>query len=144
MAKDEERHPKTEGDTRHMLHVHTFLTETDVEDEHQHAVLGVSGPAREQGVTHIHRVRSRTTYLAEGDGGHWHWFDVMTGPAVDMPDGTHTHYFNGTTSINDEHSHAVADVTGLGPNQDMDDEDDDDCEDDRPIAKNQKYKRAED
>jgi len=141
MANEEERHHKVEGDERHMLHVHTFITETDVEDEHQHTVLGVSGPAREHGTSHIHRVRSRTSYLADEDDGHWHWFDVMTGPAVVMPDGTHTHYFNGTTSFNDEHNHAVADVTGLAPDQDV--SDDDDCEDDRPPAKNHKHKRPE-
>ena len=112
-----------------MVHVHTYLTEADVADEHQHVIMGVSGPARENAVSHVHRVHGRTSFLAEEDGeGHWHMYDVMTGPAVELPDGNHIHYFAGTTSEDDDHCHSFAGATGLGPTEEEEDDDDDDCE----------------
>lgn len=146
MANGEDRKSSTvEQEERHMIHVHTFLTETNVSDDHQHVMLGVSGPAREYGVSHVHRLRGRTSFLAEDDEGHWHMFDVMTGPAVEMPDGTHTHYYNGTTSYDDGHCHTFADVTGLAPDQGFeDDDDDDDCDDDHSHKHSHKHKRPDD
>ncbi|MEG6584587.1 YmaF family protein [Dendrosporobacter sp. 1207_IL3150] len=118
-----------ELDEKHSLHVHSYNTETDVADEHQHVIMGVSGPMCPQGNSHVHRVRGRTTFFVDGDEGHWHWYDVMSGPAIAMPDGTHTHYFSGETSVDDGHSHSFADNTALGPNEiiEDDEDDDDDC-----------------
>lgn len=143
MVNNEERMAKM-GDQEEasMMHVHTFLTETNVADEHQHIMIGVSGPSREYGVSHVHRLRGRTSFLAEEEEGHWHLYDVMTGPAVEMPDGTHTHYFNGTTSYDDEHCHTFADVTGLAPDQESDDDCEDD-DDDLPPKHHHKHKRPD-
>lgn len=144
MGNDEERKVKmNDQEDRHMMHVHTFLTEADVSCDHQHVILGVTGPSRELGDSHVHRIRTRTSFLAEDDTGHWHWCDVMTGPAVEMPDDTHTHYYNGTTSYDDEHSHTFSDVTGLAPDQAMEDDDDDDCEDYVPPKHHHKHKRPD-
>lgn len=97
-------------------HVHTYLTEVDVADDHQHIIMGVSGPAREKGRNHCHRIHGRTSFISEeGEGGHWHTEDVMTGPAIEMPDGNHVHYFDGMTSEDDRHCHSFAGATGLGP-----------------------------
>ena len=112
-----------------MPHVHTYLTEVDVADEHQHIIMGISGPAKEKGRSHVHRIHGRTSFISEEDeGGHWHSDDVMTGPAIDMPEGTHVHYFEGMTSEDDGHCHSFAGVTGLGPCLDMDTDTEDECE----------------
>lgn len=130
---DEERQTGLdERDNRCMIHVHTFNTLSDVADNHQHIVMGVTGPARRVGLSHVHRIRVRTSFYVEANRGHWHWFDVMTGQAVVLPDGGHVHYFNGETTIDDRHSHDVVGVTGLGPN---DFDDDEDCDDDHKCYK---------
>ncbi|VBB05259.1 ymaf [Lucifera butyrica] len=112
-ANEEER--ITADDVLHERHVHTFLTEADVAAEHQHVIVGVTGPARLDMPVHVHRLHVRTSFLAEEDGGHWHWVDVMTCPPIDLPDGNHTHYFQGTTSYDDNHCHTFSGVTGTGP-----------------------------
>ena len=48
---EEDRKPKHHHHNKprpNMPHVHTYLTEVDVADDHQHIILGVSGPARER------------------------------------------------------------------------------------------------
>lgn len=97
---------------RSMVHVHTFNTITLVADGHQHLVQGATGPARLAGMSHIHRIRVRTSYF----DCHWHWFDVMSGPAIDTMDGGHVHNYAGETSFDDGHTHDVVDTTALGPN----------------------------
>lgn len=107
------------SEDRRMVHVHTYSTETDVADDHQHVITGISSPARDKGGSHVHRISSRSSFLVEGCSGHWHRFDVMSGPAVEMPDGNHTHYFSGDTSVDDRHCHSAQGVTGLGPSMPM-------------------------
>ncbi|HWR43009.1 YmaF family protein [Sporomusa sp.] len=112
-----------------MLHVHTYLTEVDVADDHQHVILGVSGPAQEKGRSHVHRIHGRTSFIVEeGECGHWHTEDVMTGPAIEMPCCNHVHYFQGMTSEDDNHCHSFAGATGLGPSDCPDSEEEDYCE----------------
>jgi hypothetical protein len=133
-VQEEDRKPHHHHhDDDRMPHVHTYLTEVDVADEHQHILMGVSGPARERGRSHVHRIHGRTSFISEeGDCecGHWHTVDVMTGPAIDMPCGSHVHYFDGTTSENDDHCHSFSGVTGLGPCPAYETDEDDDCEED--------------
>jgi hypothetical protein len=97
------------------IHVHVYTAETDVADEHQHLFLGISGPARIEGRSHVHQIRIRTSFIAEDCKGHWHWVEVRTDQAISMPDGSHTHYFADRTSTNNGHYHNFSDVTGLGP-----------------------------
>jgi hypothetical protein len=117
-----------------MPHVHTYITEADVADDHQHIIMGVSGPAKETDRSHVHRIHGRTSFISEEDeGGHWHTEDVMTGPAIAMPDGNHVHYFEGMTSEDDCHCHSFNGATGLGPScmQEVEDEceEEDTCDD---------------
>lgn len=131
--KSNNHHHHHHHDHEAMPHVHTYLTEADVADEHQHVIMGVSGPAKEKGRSHVHRIHGRTSFLSEeGDGGHWHTDDVMTGPAIEMPDGNHVHYFEGMTSEEDDHCHSFAGATGLAPSMlciEEDEEDEEDCDD---------------
>lgn len=115
-----------------MPHVHTYLLEADVADDHQHIIMGVSGPARERGKTHVHRIHGRASFISEEGGeGHWHTQDTMTGPAIEMPEGTHVHYFDDMTSKDCGHCHSFSGVTGLGPSTFCtEDEEDDYCTDD--------------
>lgn len=107
---------------RHLVHVHTYNVLTDISDDHQHAIMSVSAPAREEDDSHIHRLRVRTSYV----DGHWHWFDVLTDEAEEMPQEMHTHFFEGETSVDEGHSHAVMGITELAPDEDVCDDDDDD------------------
>ncbi|MBP2627347.1 MAG: YmaF [Firmicutes bacterium] len=115
------------------IHVHIYNTETDIADDHQHAVMGVSGPAETAGRSHVHSIRTRTSFV----DGHWHWVDIMTDRAVAMPDDTHTHYFAGRTSMDNGHCHNFSDVTNLSPDMLMEEEDEDVLP---PYKKHCKYK----
>jgi len=130
---EEERKPKKSHNPpqSNMPHVHTYLIEVDVADGHQHIILGVSGPARERGRSHCHRIHGRTSFISDTEGcGHWHTQDVMTGPAIEMPEGNHVHYFEGVTSKDDGHCHCFSGTTGLGPSRCSYENDEDDCYDD--------------
>lgn len=124
-------------------HVHVYTTETDVADEHQHLFLGISGPAKIEGRSHVHQISTRTSYAAEDCKGHWHWVEINTDCAIAMPDGSHTHYFAGRTSRNDDHCHNFSDVTGLGPDICIEEDEDDDCNS-VPKPCKYKYKRPDD
>lgn len=95
---------------RNMVHVHVFNTLTDVGDRHQHMVQGTTGPARDADRSHFHRIRVRTSYY----DGHWHWFDFMTGLAIETIDGGHVHVYQGETSFDHGHNHNTADSTTQG------------------------------
>jgi len=123
----EERQPVAgERDNRCRIHVHTFETLTAVADGHQHVIMGVTAPARQAGLSHVHRIRVRTSFVDD----HWHWFDIMTGQAVALPNGGHVHYFSGETSFDAGHRHAVEGSTGLA--HDEFDDDDDYCPNPHP------------
>lgn len=104
-------------DNRHTLHVHTYLTEANVASGHQHTIVGVSAPARIIKESHIHCIRIRTSFLSHDNHecSHWHWVDIMTGPAIELCNDNHMHYFCGTTSTDDGHCHTFDGITGLGP-----------------------------
>lgn len=138
MADEGRVNSAVDQDDRHMIHVHTFNTEADVACEHQHIIQTVSGPARDSGNSHVHRVRGRTSFSTEGrEEGHWHWFDVVSGPAIDMPGDTHTHFIDGETSYNDGHCHTFSNVAGIAPDME---EDEDECDDDHKYKKHKKYR----
>lgn len=118
------RPPGDDREDRHMVHVHVFNTLTDVahdHHDHQHIVMGTTGPAREAGPDHIHRIRVRTSFY----DGHWHWYDIMTGPLIETMAGGHVHAFDGETSFDDGHSHDVADTTAQGPDYREEEEEED-------------------
>ena len=72
-------------------------------------MLGVSGPAHLVGKSHVHEIRTRTSFV----DGHWHWGEIMTDNALVMPGDTHSHYFAGHTSMDDGHCHNISDITTL-------------------------------
>ncbi len=96
-------------DCRELVHVHLYQTITLADGGHNHNMLGISAPARVTNGTHVHRLRGRTSFV----DGHWHAYDVYTGPAVQMPDGTHMHYYTGTTSEVERHVHNFSGATNV-------------------------------
>ena len=116
------------------VHVHTYNTLTDISDEHQHVLMGVSGPAEIVGKSHVHPIHIRTSFVER----HWHWVDIMTDVAVMMPDETHCHYFAGRTSKDVGHCHDFSDVTNLSADKCLKEE----VEEAKPCK--YKYKRPED
>lgn len=124
-----------EEDNIDNFHVHVFATQVDVGECHQHMLLGVSGPAKIDGRSHVHQICIRTSFSSENDPGHWHWVDSMTDRAIEMPDGSHIHYFAGRTSKNEGHCHDFSDVTGIGPDVYLEEENKKPCK--------YKYKRPE-
>jgi len=116
MVDAEDRGIAEEKEDRHTVHVHNYNTLTHVADNHQHMVMGATGPARgEPGAAHVHRLRVRTSFNAEDSTGHWHWFDAMTGPAVYTAGSEHIHVFRGPTSFDDGHAHDVMSATAQVP-----------------------------
>jgi len=142
MFNDEERKHIMDYDDKEMMgyngkhktnvHVHTYNTLTDIADQHQHVLLGVSGPANMVGRSHAHGICTRTSFVE----GHWHWVEIMTDKALVMPDDAHTHYFAGRTSMDDSHCHNISDIMTLSNDMCVEDEDDE-CP---PPVKACKYK----
>ena len=149
MFNEEERKHKMDYEAKQMMeyngknmanvhvHVHTYTTLTDIADDHQHILMGVSGPADIVGRSHVHPIRIRTSFVE----GHWHWVDIMTDIAVVMPDETHCHYYAGRTSKDDGHCHNFADVTTLSGDKCLKEEEEEE-EEAKPCK--YKYKRPED
>lgn len=96
---------------RELVHVHLYQTITDVADGHNHNILGISSPAKLTNGTHVHCLKGRTSFVE----GHWHAYDIYTGPAVSLADGTHIHYYSGTTSEVEDHEHDFRGSTNLAP-----------------------------
>lgn len=113
MKEEDRKAPVTEDrDTcRELVHVHIYQTFTQVADGHNHNILGVTAPARMTNGTHVHCLKGRTSFVE----GHWHAYDVYTGPAVSMGDGTHIHYYTGTTSEVEDHEHDFSGATNVAP-----------------------------
>jgi len=117
------------------IHVHAYSALTDIADDHQHVLMGVSGPAEIVGRSHVHPIRIRTSFVE----GHWHWVDIMTDIAIAMPDETHCHYFAGRTSRDDGHCHNFSDVTNVSADKCLEEEEEEEI---KPCK--YKYKRPED
>lgn len=99
-------------------HVHLLLTMANVADEHQHVIVGTTGPAMETEDTHVHVICIRTSFDPKCDNPHWHIVDEMTGPAIELPGGEHTHFFRGATTYVDGHKHCFSSVTDASPDSD--------------------------
>jgi len=96
-----------------MMHVHSYHIMTKFADDHQHMLMGVCEPADKVGVSHVHRLASRTSFVTDECRGHWHWGDIVTGGVVSISDDSHmhTHYISGRTSVNDDHYHDFEEIT---------------------------------
>ena len=114
-------------------HVHLFITMADVSNDHQHVIVGTTGPAIESGRSHVHQIQVRTSFDPKGDSSHWHIARDTTGPATSLPNNQHTHYFSGETSYDLEHKHCFSSVTDISPDNEYcetENEYDTDCDSD--------------
>jgi hypothetical protein len=84
-------------------HVHEHSGLTSCNDRHCHMHPGVTGGPISRGRSHVHPVDGKTTY----DDGHTHAYRTMTGLAVPLPNGYHTHCVRFTTMVTDGHQHHV-------------------------------------
>ncbi|MDF2569723.1 MAG: YmaF family protein [Sporomusa sp.] len=98
-------------------HNHAFITIADVARDHQHGILGTSGPAIYSDHSHVHRIYVRTTSDPKGGPIHWHLVDVTTGPAIEVSGDEHTHQFCGETSLVLGHDHCFNSTTDTAPDQ---------------------------
>jgi len=99
------------------VHNHAFITIAGVARDHQHGILGTTGPAIYTDDSHVHRIYVRTTTDPKGGPLHWHPVDVTTGPALNLPRGEHTHQFCGETSAVLGHDHRFNSSTDAAPEQ---------------------------
>jgi hypothetical protein len=104
------------GDYKATDHNHAFLTIADVAREHQHGIVGTTGPAIYHADSHFHRICVKTTYDPKGGTTHWHEVDIKTGPALELRNGEHTHAYCGQTSVELGHCHTFSSVTDTSPN----------------------------
>ena len=109
MTQDEDRGKKPGRDS--LNHVHLLITMTDVARDHQHVVVGTTGPAMPSGNSHIHAICLRTSYDPKVGTPHWHLADEFTGPAVPTPNGEHIHFFCGDTTFDAGHRHCFSGAT---------------------------------
>ncbi|VBB09839.1 ymaf [Lucifera butyrica] len=138
---------------RDCIHVHLYQTEVEPADPcycHQHVLAGVSLPAYRKDSSHVHCLKGRTTFFVDADGqhGHWHWYEVVTDCAVDLNDGWHVHYYCGKTSVNDGHCHIFQGSVCLAPDlllgKDFAGDDDDPDDDDYVEPKTKKKHKRDD
>lgn len=128
MEETRKPHPQEERRRDVLNHVHAFVTMANVAHHHQHMLIGTTGPAMPKRDSHVHRIWIRTSYDPKnGEAAHWHEANILTGPALELPDGEHTHFFDGETSRDLNHCHTFSSVVDSSPDND---EGDDDCEDD--------------
>lgn len=132
---EEERRPKKNTVSQPVydprVHNHMLGTTTEVARNHQHAVVTTSGPAIARNNSHVHRINVLTSFdPKEAESAHWHNFEIVSGPAIELPDDQHTHYYEGRTSVDLGHSHCVSGAMDASPDDYEDDDDDDDCDED--------------
>ncbi|CUH97708.1 hypothetical protein P22_3843 [Propionispora sp. 2/2-37] len=118
---EEERQPYTEPAHDDIKHNHAFITIADVARDHQHGILGTTGPAIYIRDSHIHRIHVRTTSDPKGGPVHWHVVEETTGPAIELSGEEHTHQFCGKTSVDLGHKHEFNSTTDTAPDQDKSD-----------------------
>ncbi len=92
----------TSWDGRPVYHVHQFGGVTSYDDGHVHEYAGVT-EAAPTGVPHVHRYHTATSV----NHGHTHVIQGVTGPAIDLPEGGHIHYFEGFTTVNGMRPHTT-------------------------------------
>jgi len=106
-----------------MNHVHLLITMADVANDHQHVIVGTTGPAMLRGNSHVHAIRIRTSFDPKEGNTHWHIAEDVTGPAIEGPCGEHTHFFKGETTCDAGHEHCYCGATDTSNDNDY-------CEDD--------------
>ena len=118
MSEETQRqHYYVEPTCESIEHNHAFITIADVARDHQHGILGTTGPANYSGHSHFHRICVLTTSDPKGGPIHWHVVDVVTGPAIEVAGDEHTHQFCGETSCVLGHTHSFNSTTDTAPDK---------------------------
>ncbi|WP_169717779.1 hypothetical protein SPSIL_018410 [Sporomusa silvacetica DSM 10669] len=131
MSEETQRqHYYVEPTYESIQHNHAFITIADVARDHQHGILGTTGPAIYSGHSHSHRICVLTTSDPKGGPIHWHVVDVVTGPAIEVAGDEHTHQFCGETSCVLGHAHSFNSTTDTAPDKKKCDCDHKDCDHD--------------
>lgn len=123
---DDNRKPSHAPEERRrdvLNHIHTLITMANVAHDHQHMLTGTTGPAMRKRDTHVHRIWIRTSFDPKNGETHWHEVNVLTGPALETPDGEHTHFYNGETSRDLGHCHTFSSVVDTSPDNECGEED---------------------
>lgn len=84
-------------------HVHSYNGKTSFVNNHDHVFMGVTSSPIEYQDSHIHDLWGITTY----DANHMHGYKKETGPAIKLPDGSHTHRFEANTNRVEGHRHLM-------------------------------------
>jgi hypothetical protein len=81
----------------------TQLAENDDEEveEHNHRFAGLTSQVIPKGKSHIHAILTTTDFYEN----HLHEVGVLTGLAIDVGNGKHVHFAEGTTTENAGHTH---------------------------------------
>ena len=92
-------------------HVHEIVGSTAVEMEcnecHNHRFCTVSDEAEKVGNSHVHEVKFRTAFSDK----HYHEFCGKSGPAIEIANGKHVHFFDAITDVSDGHRHRFQGVS---------------------------------
>lgn len=87
-------------------HSHSYSGTTTYSQGHVHHYGGVTDRAP-SGVPHNHYMEGDTTF----NHGHHHDYVTRTGPAINLPDGRHYHYFQTIVKRADGHIHYIGGYT---------------------------------
>ncbi|KEF36616.1 YmaF family [Schinkia azotoformans MEV2011] len=88
-------------------HTHAHFGATTCQDGHTHLHPGVTSTPIETQQGHVHKISGHTSF----DDGHIHSYEEYTGPAIQLPNGYHTHYAEIRTTENDGHVHIIRGFT---------------------------------
>lgn len=88
-------------------HTHAHYGATTCQDGHTHLHPGVTSTPIETQQGHVHKISGHTSF----DDGHIHSYEEYTGPAIQLPNGYHTHYAEIRTTENDGHVHIIRGFT---------------------------------
>lgn len=83
-------------------HVHEYSDNTELGQNHLHAMRGVTGPAiSTANGSHYHCMRGLTSWWND----HYHTYCVNTSTAIPTDNGLHVHVYTGQTTFNMGHLH---------------------------------------
>ncbi len=87
-------------------HSHSYSGKTTYNQGHIHHYGGVTSKSP-SGVPHNHGMKGITTFHNDHD----HSYITKTGPAINLPDGRHYHYFETRVDRKDGHIHYICGFT---------------------------------
>ncbi|MDK2798732.1 MAG: YmaF family [Clostridiales bacterium] len=88
-------------------HSHSLELTTSKSNEHQHLITG-----RTLAEYKLNNHRHEITGVVEGEDGHKHPYNTVTGLAIHLPDGSHFHNFK-TVISHESHEHVLKGSTSV-------------------------------